>query len=655
MSSDSGEEIEELFFKGLEASEPERERLLRDVPDPQIVAAIRRLWDDAAAAPADFLRDEPPSKPGRAHKAGDLVDGRFELARMIGAGGMGEVYRAVDTRLGRSVAIKFLNANLAKHPATKALLAREARAVCRLPSHPNVCTVHDLSWDGETPFLVMELLTGETLAARLARGPASVTDAVAIGVSIVDGLAWAHTHNVIHRDLKPGNVMLTPFGPKLFDFGIARHTERTTSDDTGTLAPSGSFIGSASYASPEQAEGLAVDQRSDIFSIGCVLYEMVAGVKAFDGATPLSILAAVLRAEPRPIRDITPSIPLSYTRIVDKCLQKDPSRRFQYSTDLRHALDRLARSRFAADTPEDTLGADPEPPDASARGRKSQSTTTPTRDVDIDDHEVPAPGAQSLAERLAAGVLARGSTHPVCLMLSVVYGLMVGLALVVEVVYEWPTFRAWVSSAAAITGLSSVIVSLAALAFLRHRVTTGRPQALLLTVGIFVGWSIALALAIAPRLPDRPLVRATFQTMTANVGYPKSLLEALALPVLAVVPLHVVCLLEADLRRGRARRVYGILTSGPQGFSVPSTVVVSPYAASIVFGAVTVWWINANARLVEHLEIGPYHGVFLQLGVARAASGLLMLFAVLAWYIWTLNDLRRHAHLHLRTTPTVEP
>jgi hypothetical protein len=449
--------------------------------------------------------------------------------------------------------------------------------------------------------------------------------------------------------------MLTPLGPKLFDFGIARHMETPSGEDTGTLAPAGSFVGSVWYASPEQAEGLDIDERSDIFSAGCVLYEMVTGVKAFDGTSPLSVLSAVLRAEPRPIRDVTPSIPLDYVRIVDKCLQKDPSRRFQSSTDLRDALERLARRGVAADTSDVPLRSDTARPDPSHPWNRPGANATTSVEADADEYEAAASGGQRLTERLASGLLARGSTHPVCLMLSVTYGVMVALALIVEVVYEWPAFRTWVTPTAAITGLSSMAVSLAALTVLRRGVQTERPRALLLTVGIFVGWSIALALAVAPWLPDRPLVRAAFQTMTANVGYPKSLLEALALPVLAIVPMHVVCVLEADLRRGRARRVYGVLTGGGQGLSAPSTVIVSPLYASVVFGVVTVWWINANARLIENLERGPYHAAFLQLGVARAASGLLMLFAVLAWYIWTLDDLRRHAHGRVRAAASFEP
>jgi hypothetical protein len=164
------------------------------------------------------------------------------------------------------------------------------------------------------------------------------------------------------------------------------------------------------------------------------------------------------------------------------------------------------------------------------------------------------------------------------------------------------------------------------------------------SVSIFVGWSLLLAAAIAPQLPNRSIVRAEIQTMTANVGYPKSLLEALALPILALVPLHVVCALEAELKRGKAERVYRVLSADQQSVPIRGTLIVRPNAASIVFGTVTIWWMGANARLLESLEIGPYYSLFLKLGTIRVSCGLLMLFAVLACYVWTLNELKQQAH-----------
>ncbi len=299
--------------------------------------------------------------------------------------------------------------------------------------------------------------------------------------------------------------------------------------------------------------------------------------------------------------------------MVAKCLEKDRSRRFQRSAELREALDRLARDGFAQPLPA--------PPAVAVTAAAPPLGAAPS----------------------ASGVLARGSRHPVCVMLSVSYGVMVGLALLVEIAYEWPAFGAWALPTATLTAALSVAVSALAFAILRGRVAEHRPHALLLTLAVFAVWTVILAMAIAPQLPGRPLVRAAFQTMTANVGYPKSLLEALTLPVLGVVPVQVVCALEAELRRGGAERVYRALTAEFQTLSIPGVMIVRPNAASIVFGTVAIWWMGANGRLLENLQSGPYYGLFLQLGIVRVASGLLMLFAVLVWYNWSLNDLRRVA------------
>jgi serine/threonine protein kinase len=668
MESESWQQIEQLFFRGLHASETVRREILADIADRQVAAAVTQLWAYAARAPSGFLHDgdAPPIGP---YKIQDIVENRFKLETLLGAGGMGQVFGAVDTRLDRPVALKFLNPRLVRHPTMRGLIEREARAVCRLAGHPNVCTVHDLYWDGDTPFLVMELLPGETLASRLTRGALAVQDAVAIGLSIVEGLAHAHAKDVIHRDLKPGNVMLTPFGPKLFDFGIAKLIGPTVPNEHSVLAPPGTFVGSASYTSPEQAEGTPIDARSDIFSMGCVLYEMVTAVKAFDGASRLSTLSAVLRAEPREIRDINPSVPLEYAQIVARCLRKEPSRRFQNTTDLRDAMDRLARSGFdthgtaddaaftRVDPPESgdgeisVLNAPEESATADDKARPTHqahrsglsATAEPNRSAVGKDATGAATEAGAHASRLARRVLSRGNGHSIVLGVSVIYGLMVGLALLVEIAYEWPAFGSWALPIAALTCIATTAVSLTAFAVLRRRIVRAQQHALLVTLSVFVFWSVLLAVTIGPRLPDRPLVRARIQTMTANVGYPKSLLEALALPVLALVPIQIVCALEAELRGGRARNVYRILTSRHQRVSIPGTVVIRPNAAGIVFAIVTIWWMGQNARLLENLEIGPYHGLFLQLGFVRVASGLLMLLAVLVWYIWSFSDLRQEA------------
>jgi hypothetical protein len=232
-------------------------------------------------------------------------------------------------------------------------------------------------------------------------------------------------------------------------------------------------------------------------------------------------------------------------------------------------------------------------------------------------------------------------------MVSVVWGLMIGLALLVEIAYEWPTFVQWARPIAVTTCLSSLVAALSAFAVLRRRTADGRPRALLIALAVLVGWSVLLALAIAPQLPDRPIVRATIQTMTANIGYSKSLLEAVALPVLSLIPMQVICALEAELRRGGAHQVYKVLSSSEPAGPFGGVLIIRPTAASVVFGTVTIWWMAANTRLIESLQRGPYFALFLELGVARVASGLLMLFAVLAWYIWTLNRLREQAHAQM--------
>jgi hypothetical protein len=295
---------------------------------------------DASLAPTDFLAGGVPASATDQYAVDDVVEGRFKLNAFLGAGGMGEVFAATDVVLGRLVSLKFLNSALAARPEARGLLEREARAVCLL-THPNICTLHDLRWDGGKPFLVMEYLAGETLAERLRRGPLTVEDTLALAIAIVDGLAHAHGHAVIHRDLKPANVMLTPFGPKIFDFGIAKRLESLPPLNSVPLTSMGSFIGSASYTSPEQAEGNPIDARADIFSLGCVLYEMTTGCKAFEGTSALSTLAAVLRSEPRPMRDIVPEIPSDFATVVMKCLEKEPANRFQTAADLQEALDTL--------------------------------------------------------------------------------------------------------------------------------------------------------------------------------------------------------------------------------------------------------------------------------------------------------------------------
>ncbi|HEY0701558.1 MAG TPA: protein kinase [Candidatus Acidoferrales bacterium] len=268
--------------------------------------------------------------------------GPYEILAPLGAGGMGEVYRARDTRLDRTVAVKILPANLSSDAMNRARFEREAKAVSAL-SHPNICPLFDVGTQNGIEYLVMECLEGESLAQRLERGALPTEQALKIGAEIADALGSAHRSGVIHRDVKPGNIMLTKSGAKLLDFGLARPTSPTATLATMTAAvaqPSspvtqeGTIVGTFQYMSPEQVEGKELDARSDIFSLGAVLYEMVTGKRAFQGKSQLSVASAILEKEPDPIRTIKPLAPASLEHVVRRCLAKDPDDRWQTGRDL---------------------------------------------------------------------------------------------------------------------------------------------------------------------------------------------------------------------------------------------------------------------------------------------------------------------------------
>ncbi len=275
--------------------------------------------------------------------------GPYEVVATAGAGGMGEVYRARDTRLSREVAIKVLPSELASHPERRQRLQREARAISAL-SHPHICTLYDVGHDSGVDYLVMEYLEGETLERRLDRGPLPVKEATRIAGQVADALDKAHRKGIIHRDLKPANIMLTKSGAKLLDFGLAKpapfatlagttETIGATAVQTRPLTVEGTLVGTFQYMSPEQVEGKEVDARSDIFSLGAVLYEMVTGRPAFAGTSPASMMAAIMAADPKSISELQPMAPPVLERVVRTCLAKDPDERFQTAHDLRMALD----------------------------------------------------------------------------------------------------------------------------------------------------------------------------------------------------------------------------------------------------------------------------------------------------------------------------
>ena len=282
--------------------------------------------------------------------------GPYEITDAIGAGGMGEVYKARDTRLDRTVAIKILPPHVAADPAFRTRFEREARAISAL-EHPNICVLHDVGRAGEVEYLVMQYLEGETLASRLSRGPLRLDEAMLYATHIASALDKAHRAGILHRDLKPGNVMLARSGgrdisAKLLDFGLAKlspvaavaqgHTQQPTI--TSPLTGEGSILGTLLYMSPEQLEAREVDSRSDIFSFGAVLYEMVTGAKAFGGASQATIIAAILERDPPPVASSAPLTPPALERVVRKCLAKDPDRRWQSAADLCDELSWIAQS-----------------------------------------------------------------------------------------------------------------------------------------------------------------------------------------------------------------------------------------------------------------------------------------------------------------------
>jgi serine/threonine protein kinase/tetratricopeptide (TPR) repeat protein len=282
--------------------------------------------------------------------------GPYEILGPLGAGGMGEVYKARDTRLERTVAVKVLPAATSQDPEALARFEREWRAVAAL-SHPNILAIHDVGRQGETSFAVLELLEGETLRERLlARGALPVRDALEVGAAIADGLAAAHARSLVHRDVKPENVFLTADGRvKILDFGIGRAAHHPMAERNLTAIPTegwtltqpGTILGTASYMSPEQARGEEVDGRSDVFALGCVLYEMLTGARAFGGASATETLASILRDEPAAPGERGARVPAEVDGIVRRCLRKNRLERFQSASDLAYAL-RGARSSAAA-------------------------------------------------------------------------------------------------------------------------------------------------------------------------------------------------------------------------------------------------------------------------------------------------------------------
>jgi len=272
--------------------------------------------------------------------------GPYEIQAAIGAGGMGEIYRARDTRLGRTVAIKVLPAGVASDPERRRRFEQEARAASAL-NHPHICVLHDIGREGDVDYLVMEHLEGESLAARLAKGALPADRALQVGIQIADALAAAHKQGIVHRDLKPGNIVLTKTGAKLLDFGLAKLkapgpsegvAESSLQTEASPATEPGTVFGTLPYMAPEQLEGRDADARSDLFAFGAVLYEMLAGRRAFDGASPASVISAVMTSQPPLLSSFRVLAPPALEHVVRKCLSKDPEERWESAHDVAEEL-----------------------------------------------------------------------------------------------------------------------------------------------------------------------------------------------------------------------------------------------------------------------------------------------------------------------------
>jgi eukaryotic-like serine/threonine-protein kinase len=288
--------------------------------------------------------------------------GPYEIVAPLGAGGMGEVYRAVDTRIDRTVAVKILPAHLSEKPDARERFEREARAISQL-SHANICQLYDLGQQDGIHYIVMEFLEGETLSARLAKGRLPIEQVLRYGAEIAEGLDQAHRSGVVHRDLKPGNIMLTRGGAKLMDFGLAKTVATIVPQTSGLsatltsagpshpLTAEGTVIGTFQYMAPEQIEGKEADPRSDIFSFGAVLYEMASGKRAFDGKSQLSVASAILEREPESISVVQPMAPPALQHVVQGALMKDPEARWQSAADIARHLRWIRSPESTANTP----------------------------------------------------------------------------------------------------------------------------------------------------------------------------------------------------------------------------------------------------------------------------------------------------------------
>ena len=364
MTTERLKQIERLYHGALDRDPSEQAQYLAEASegDEALRAEVESLLRYHQRA-ADFI--EPAARNQPLSPIGGLVErvrdaaapgrfagrvfGSYEVKSLIAAGGMGEVYRAIDTRLDRVVAIKILPTHLSDDPGRRERFKREAKIVSSL-NHPNICALYDVGVQDGTQYLVMEHIDGETLQDRIQRGPVPPAQAVDLLIQIADALDKAHRRGIVHRDLKPGNIMLTKSGVKLLDFGLAAQRAGSTSpagqlshtDGHQTLTVQGVIMGTLQYIAPEQLQGQPSDARTDIFAFGAVGYEMLTGKRAFEGDSQAALIGSILRDEPKPISDLVPEISAPFARALTRCLAKDPDERWQTASDLLFELRSLS-------------------------------------------------------------------------------------------------------------------------------------------------------------------------------------------------------------------------------------------------------------------------------------------------------------------------
>jgi eukaryotic-like serine/threonine-protein kinase len=351
------QEIERLYNSALAVESGQRESFIKEAcsGDESVEREVKRLLASQSRierfieSPAFEVAAKTLAKDRAKSNAATLVDHtltHYRMVEKIGAGGMGDVYRARDDRLGRDVAIKVLQAEFVRDPERKKRFIQEAKAASAL-NHPNIVTVHEIANDHDVDFIVMEHVAGKTLDQFIGRRGLRLPAALNYATQIAEALAAAHAAGIVHRDLKPGNVLITASGRvKLLDFGLAKLTESAReslvpSESQHPQTEEGRIFGTVAYMSPEQAEGKPVDARSDVFSFGSLLYEMLTGQRTFHGDSKLSTLSAILHREPKPIGEVIASVSPEVEHLVTRCLRKDPARRWQHMSDLKVALEDL--------------------------------------------------------------------------------------------------------------------------------------------------------------------------------------------------------------------------------------------------------------------------------------------------------------------------